>query len=886
MSLTDSMARLREVIAGLVARLEATLVYPTRAVLYVSDNGAVAGFIPVSGNELSCELFDAEAPVSTFPRLVLDGVHRDDRPILFTREHLRKCADIDVYVASNAITSFICVPVAVKGYKVAFWLERTNADHDFSYAELAGVNKILECANQDLVNVLATLSLGSIEQNLRDTAGDNIRVEQSDVMDGIRAVETHLKMFERAVKASDFGFTIVDARLANQPIVYCNPAFEKITGYSFREVVGRNCRFLQREGQDEAAKQELREAVRAGRPCQVLLRNYRKDGALFWNELTVSPVRDANDIITHFIGLQSDVTARVEGEARKREMESRFQALFDNSLDGIAYYDMAGHCISANRAYCEMLGYTESEIIGLRNEEITPPQWHAIEREIVDEQLFKHGYTELYEKEYIRKDGSKFPISVRATLHYDSDGKPVGCWGIVRDITDYKHVIHQLRENEARMEYLAYHDILTQLPNRLLFQDRLSKALERARRHGLIFAVLLLDLDRFKNINDSLGHAVGDHFLKAISTRLAGVIRECDTAARIGGDEFVVVLEDIDDISNVTSVATKLLKVLAEPVQVERHELYTTASIGISVYPDDGDSVETLMKAADAAMYRAKEKGKNNFHYYTDDINKRTFELLLLENDLRRALDQNQFFVAYQPQYALDGGGLVGVEALMRWQHPTRGLIPPAEFIPLAEESGLIVPLGRWMLRSCCSQIKQWLLRGYRLGRIAVNLSALQFRQPGLVDDITEILQETGLSPENLELEITEGIAMDNVETTVTKLEVLKNMGLQLSIDDFGTGYSSLSYLKRFAIDKLKIDQSFVRDIVTDPNDAAIAASTIALAHKMGLKVIAEGVETAEQVAFLREQGCDEVQGFFYGKPVSALDFERMLCAMPARHRA
>ena len=292
------------------------------------------------------------------------------------------------------------------------------------------------------------------------------------------------------------------------------------------------------------------------------------------------------------------------------------------------------------------------------------------------------------------------------------------------------------------------------------------------------------------------------------------------------------------------------------------------------------------MKAADAAMYCAKEKGKNSFHYYTDDLNKRTLELLVLENDMRRALDLNQFFVAYQPQFSLQDGALVGVEALLRWQHPVQGLLPPTVFIPLAEETGLIEPLGRWMLRASCTQIKAWVEKGYRMGRIAVNLSARQFRQPGLVEDIHFILSEVGLSAEHLELEITESIAMDNVETTVAKLEVLKRMGLRLSIDDFGTGYSSLSYLKRFAIHKLKIDQSFVRDIVTDPNDAAIAASTIALAHKMGLKVIAEGVETAEQVAFLREQGCDEVQGFFYGKPMSAVELERMLGAAPQRYRA
>lgn len=700
---------------------------------------------------------------------------------------------------------------------------------------------------------------------------------EQHIPEGVYAVEAHLRMFERAVKASDVGFLIVDARLPDQPVIYCNPAFERISGYDFREVVGRNCRFLQRDNDGQPALQTLRDAIREGKPCQVLLRNYRKNGELFWNELTISAVRDAQGEVTHFIGMQSDVTARVEAERQRLEVESRFHSLFDNSLDGIAYYSLDGHCVSANRAYCDMLGYEESELQGLHYDQITPKKWHENQRNLMQQQLFSRGFTDLYEKEYIRKDGTVLPVSVRAALHYNAAGKPIGTWGIVRDISEYKRTLKQLQENEARMEYLAYHDVLTQLPNRLLFQDRVSKALERVRRHNRKLAVLLLDLDRFKNINDSLGHTVGDQFLMAISTRLGNAIRDCDTAARIGGDEFVVVLEDFGEISNVSNVAAKLLKVLAEPIRVEHRDLYTTASIGIAIFPGDGDTVEALIKAADAAMYRAKEKGKNNFHFYTEDINRRTFELLLLENDLRRALDQNQFFVAYQPQFSLSNGALVGVEALMRWQHPIQGLVAPTEFIPLAEETGLIVPLGRWMLSASCRQFKQWLDQGYRFGRIAVNLSVRQFRQPGLVEDITQTLQEVGLSPEYLELEITESIAMDNVEATVEKLEVLKRMGLQLSIDDFGTGYSSLSYLKRFAIDKLKIDKSFVRDIATDPNDAAIAASTIALAHKMGLKVIAEGVETAEQVAFLREQGCDEVQGFFYGKPMLSGDFERLL---------
>lgn len=878
MPLADSLTGLRKLFADLVARLNETLRFPARVVLYVVEGDKMAGLAPQHGQELAFEFFDADAPLSSFPQSVLDSVFRLCNPILFTHEQFVELGDVDVYVATRKVTSFICLPVRVDAQlKVAFWFERTHEEQDFQFEELDGVERLLESLRPVMDTVLNTLTLTDLQRDVETFNQTNIGIETGSSLDGVYAVESHLRMFERAVKASDFGFLIVDARLADQPIIYCNPAFERISGYSFREVVGRNCRFLQRPGEEQPALETLREAIRNNMPCQVLLRNYRKDGALFWNELTVSPVRDTGGNITHFIGMQSDVTARVEAERRKQEVEARFHSLFDNSLDGIAYYSLDGHCVSANRAYCEMLGYAENEIIGIHYESITPTQWRDLERGVVHGQLFTRGFTDLYDKEYIRKDGTVFPVSVRAALHYDASGTPIGTWGIVRDITDYKRALSQLRENEARMEYLAYHDVLTQLPNRLLFQDRVSKALERVRRHNRKLAVLLLDLDRFKNINDSLGHTVGDQFLMAISSRLGRVIRDSDTAARIGGDEFVVVLEDFGEVGNVTSVATKLLKVLAEPIRVDHRELCTTASIGISIYPGDGDSVETLIKAADAAMYRAKEKGKNNFHFYTEDINRRTFELLLLENDLRRALDQNQFFVAYQPQFSLDGGMLVGVEALMRWQHPTQGLVSPTEFIPLAEETGLIVPLGRWMLRASCTQIKQWLDEGYRLGRIAVNLSVRQFRQPGLVEDITQILSEVGLSPEHLELEITESIAMDNVEATIEKLEVLKKMGLQLSIDDFGTGYSSLSYLKRFAIDKLKIDKSFVRDIVTDANDAAIAASTIALAHKMGLKVIAEGVETAEQVAFLREQGCDEVQGYFYGKPVIATEFERLL---------
>ncbi|HEX4940408.1 MAG TPA: EAL domain-containing protein [Candidatus Kapabacteria bacterium] len=887
MPFSESPGQLRETLGNLFARTAACLRYPARMSFYVAQAGHIDEIQILPSTELMLEIHDDITPLSSYPHAVLESVFRTGNPILVEQSQLSEISNLDVYVVNAGITSFLCLPVvATEACNAAIWLERKDPLQNFSFAELDSLEQQIHGLQDRLTHHIETQSLHRLfnrdlfESELVFVSRDNA------FMEGVRAVESHLRVFERAVKSADTGFVIVDARLPNQPIIYCNPAFERITGYSFRETVGKNCRFLQKPGEQDEKVQLMRDAILRGEPCQVLLKNYRKNGELFWNELTISPIRDAQGNLTHLIGVQNDVSDRVAIDVARKETESRFRALYDNSLDGICYYSLEGRCISANRAYCDLLGLTPEEVVGIHYADITPEKWREADRKVVQEQLFVRGYSDLYEKEYFRKDGSIVPVSVRAALHYDASGKPIATWGIVRDISEYRNVIDRLKQNEAHMEFLAYHDSLTAMPNRLLFQDRVIKALERAKRNGKKVALMLLDLDRFKNINDSLGHAMGDSFLKEISTRIQHTIREMDTAARIGGDEFVIVMENFNEISSVTAVANKLLKTLAVPINIQQHELYATASIGISIFPNDGQNVETLMKAADAAMYCAKEKGKNSFHYYTDDLNKRTLELLVLENDMRRALDLNQFFVAYQPQFALQDGALVGVEALLRWQHPVQGLLAPTVFIPLAEETGLIEPLGRWMLRASCTQIKAWVEKGYRMGRIAVNLSARQFRQPGLVEDIHFILSDVGLGAEHLELEITESIAMDNVESTVAKLEVLKRMGLRLSIDDFGTGYSSLSYLKRFAIDKLKIDQSFVRDIVTDPNDAAIAASTIALAHKMGLKVIAEGVETAEQVAFLREQGCDEVQGFFYGKPMSAVELERMLGTAPQRYRA
>ncbi|PLX95163.1 MAG: GGDEF domain-containing protein [Desulfuromonas sp.] len=434
----------------------------------------------------------------------------------------------------------------------------------------------------------------------------------------------------------------------------------------------------------------------------------------------------------------------------------------------------------------------------------------------------------------------------------------------------------ELQANEARLDHLAHHDPLTQLSNRRLLHARIEHTLSQARRSERQVAILLIDLDQFKKINDSLGHAVGDEVLRAVAGRLKKHSRTSDTLARIGGDEFVIVLEHINSPDDVTRYLQGVLESLGQAIKVSGHELYITASVGVSLFPENGEDVEELMRSADVAMYKAKDSGRNTFRFNTPGMNDKAHGQLLLESELHKALEQEQFVLHYQPQIELNSGRIIGFEALIRWMHPERGLIPPGDFIPLAEESGLIVPIGEWVLNSACLQSKRWQAQGRPEVRIAVNVSARQFRQKTLIQTVEQALQKHQLPPHCLELEITESMVMDNVESAIVKMKALNDMGVQLSIDDFGTGYSSLSALKRFPLANLKIDRSFIQDIVTAPEDAAISASIIALGKNMSLKIIAEGIETVEQMDALNAKGCEHGQGFYFCKPMTPENLEEI----------
>ena len=498
-------------------------------------------------------------------------------------------------------------------------------------------------------------------------------------------------------------------------------------------------------------------------------------------------------------------------------------------------------------------------------EGVTPEQWAEHRAMLERHEPFRNF---VYQVRAI--DGTLRTFSVSGTPMFDAQGTFTGYRGIGSDITERKAA-------EQRIEYLAYHDALTGLPNRLLVQDRFTQAMAQADRDRHKVALVYLDLDNFKAINDTLGHAAGDELLKEVAQRLRSCVRDSDTISRQGGDEFLLVLRDLPDTEIVSSIVIKLMERLQAPISVGGHELSTSASVGVAIGPDDGRDFETLRKKADMAMYRSKESGRNTYHYFDTTMDTEAGEHLLLRHGLRRALERNEFVLHFQPQYELLDGRLVGVEALLRWQHPERGLVPPGRFISVAEESGLIVPMGDWVLREACQQAVRWQQAGLPPVTMSVNLSAIQFKRGNVEQSVLAALADSGLAPAQLELELTESILIQNVESVLIAVRQLKQHGVRLAIDDFGTGYSSLSYLKRFDIDRLKIDQSFVRDLVSDPDDAAIVRAIIQMAQSLNLQTIAEGVETAEMVQQLRAYGCDQAQGYYYARPMPAAEIAQLL---------
>lgn len=553
-------------------------------------------------------------------------------------------------------------------------------------------------------------------------------------------VEAQIRLLASALESAANSIAITNAQGV---ILWVNPAFTKLTGYIYDEVVGKTFRILKSGFQDEAFYRDLWETILAGKSWHGELINLNKDSSPYHEEMTITPVRDANEAVINFIAIKQDVSDRVEVK--------------------------------------------------------------------------------------------------------------------------------------RQLEYLASHDMVTGLPNRLLFNDRLSHALTLSKRHKNQGAVLFLDLDDFKAVNDAFSHEDGDRLLHVLAKRLTNCLRESDTVARIGGDEFAILLEEIFNPEDAAYIAQKLIQVVSSPLSVRDNEVFITGSIGISIFPDDGRDITTLLQNADAAMYRAKEQGKNTYRYYTPEMTTRILERLNLANHLWRALERDDLFLRYQPQVDARNGKIIGIEALLRLRHPDRGVIPPNEFIPLAENNGTIIEIGEWVLHEVCTLNKAWQDAGLPRIRSAVNMSERQLRQTDLADTIKQVLDDTGLDPGLLELEISENIAFQETEKTIEVLQNLKELGVKLAIDDFGTGYSSLSHLARFPLDTMKIDLSFTQSVTTDPNAVAVVSGMIAIANSLGLVIVVEGVETAEQFEFFKSYGCNLIQGYYFSPAVSAEDVEKLL---------
>jgi diguanylate cyclase (GGDEF)-like protein/PAS domain S-box-containing protein len=665
--------------------------------------------------------------------------------------------------------------------------------------------------------------------------------------------------------------------------LYGNRKCEEIIGYRREELLGKNLlelNILPEKSLNKSA--ELLMASMEGKPTgpdEIEL--ICKDGRLISVEINTSVVqRMGQGIVLAFV---RDITERKRAEEACQLSEERFKHIFDEGPFGMGLESPDHTVIAVNKVLCEMLGYTEQELAGKNTADITCEEDREKSKELLG-QLFANSIPVFrMEKRYIKKDGDILWAHTTISAVHGQDGNVLYGLAIIEDLTEG-------RKSAETIHLLAYYDSLTGLPNRIFHKELMKTALEHARRHKEIFALIYVGLDNFHRINDTLGHSTGDLLLKAVADRMTNTLRKSDYIARsdqhdsenvvsrVGGDEFIILAHDLAQAQDAAKTARRLLTEMSAPYDLNGREVFLTASIGIALYPENGMDVDDLLKNAEKAMRHTKSEGKDNYHFYSSTMHSSVLALLTMESDLHKALERNELVLYYQPKVDAKTRMVKGMEALIRWKHPDRGLVPPMQFIPLAETSGLILPIGEFVIRTVCRQIKTWQEAGYKQLNISLNVSGIQFDKQDLIAIVKDALQDTGIRSQCLELEITESILMRNPEKAIQILTELKAMGIGILIDDFGTGYSSLSYLKRLpALNFLKIDQSFVQSLATDPRDQAIVRATIAMAQAMNLKTIAEGVETEEQLSFLREHGCDEIQGYLFSRPLPAQEIPGIL---------